>query len=342
MKEAKGKIDVLTCQLASQEKKLLLAPRVEEQYLRAAKNLVKQKDFFIIAQNKKWKKLQGEVISMEYWKRRSCALQEEVLGLQDRLFDVETQNRLLVREIQKSTTTNDSHHHPLSRPSSARERRGHKMEGLDRKRVNEDANNNEFVLGKVVRENRRSPFLQQTSEKEKNQEVLKLLNKIASLESKIVSMSQQLAFARSYPLQSCQRDGSKDMKNPISSAYAAVTDTSLTAESLDFDIFDANFSKRGDSTENFHSSNAYSNPVKVDTSNFFHDIDLEGENEEDLDDNDDDQYENEDERILNEQQRLRKSRELQQSFIDRITKSRTHFSNRQQQIRTKGSFEQEI
>lgn len=84
--------------IAQQSHDLMQIPRLEEEYHRAARHVVRQKEIAMNTQDINWKKTEEEVKALGYWKNRSCLLEEQVNNQEKQLEALQKENRKLLNK----------------------------------------------------------------------------------------------------------------------------------------------------------------------------------------------------------------------------------------------------
>lgn len=90
----------LETKLQFQERRLMEVPRMEEQYQRNARGIVRQQEVANTLKEIGWKKLEGEVKSMNFWKSKANALEEVVSRQKLELDNLNAQGRLNLSRYQ--------------------------------------------------------------------------------------------------------------------------------------------------------------------------------------------------------------------------------------------------
>jgi predicted RNase H-like nuclease (RuvC/YqgF family) len=90
----------LEAKLQQQERKLMEVPRMEEQYQRNARSIVRQQEVANTLKEIGWKKLEGEVKSLNFWKSKAKSLEETVARQKAELENLSNQGRLSLSRYQ--------------------------------------------------------------------------------------------------------------------------------------------------------------------------------------------------------------------------------------------------
>lgn len=90
----------LETKLQHQERRLMEVPRMEEQYQRNARGIVRQQEVANTLKEIGWKKLEGEVKSMNFWKSQAKSLEETVARQKAELDNLNAQGRLNLSRYQ--------------------------------------------------------------------------------------------------------------------------------------------------------------------------------------------------------------------------------------------------
>jgi hypothetical protein len=86
--------------LLLQERKLMEVPRMEEQYQRNARSIVRQQEVANTLKEIGWKKLEGEVKGLNFWKAKAKSLEETVSRQKAELDNLSNQGRLSLSRYQ--------------------------------------------------------------------------------------------------------------------------------------------------------------------------------------------------------------------------------------------------
>jgi hypothetical protein len=86
--------------LLLQERKLMEVPRMEEQYQRNARSIVRQQEVANTLKEIGWKKLEGEVKGLNFWKAKAKSLEETVSKQKTELDNLSNQGRLSLSRYQ--------------------------------------------------------------------------------------------------------------------------------------------------------------------------------------------------------------------------------------------------
>lgn len=97
MKVEKSRLET---KIQHQERMLMDVPRMEEQYQRNARQVVRQQEVANTLKEIGWKKLEGEVKSLNFWKSKAKSLEETVANQKAELENLSNQGRLSLSRYQ--------------------------------------------------------------------------------------------------------------------------------------------------------------------------------------------------------------------------------------------------
>eukprot|EP01032_Pedospumella_encystans_P017861 gene17861-20343_t len=90
----------LNNRITQQERKLMEVPRMEEQYQRNARGIVRQQEVANTLKEIRWKKLEEEVKSLQFWKSKAKVLEETVSRMKVDLDNMTNHNRISLSRYQ--------------------------------------------------------------------------------------------------------------------------------------------------------------------------------------------------------------------------------------------------
>lgn len=86
--------------MKAKDRKLMDVPRLEEQYLRSARGMVRQQEVEHTHKELVWKKMEVDVKALSFWKSKAKGLEETVTRQQLELESLQSQSRLTLSKLQ--------------------------------------------------------------------------------------------------------------------------------------------------------------------------------------------------------------------------------------------------
>lgn len=220
----KNENENLQTKLQYQERRLMEIPRLEEQYQRNARSMVRQQEQAHTVQKIEFKKVEEEVKSLNFYRNRCKMLEETIEKLKKDLDALQSQQRMthnkyqtLSMEFQRykatqqySTEKQKRSSGGGSRPSSAPMHRDNSASPHRSASTNQlfHKTNNSHLYQDENTDNKR------TFEEINIEEMMKLRSELLKKEEHIRVLSKKLSHARAYPLLATQEyDDDYDFSN---------------------------------------------------------------------------------------------------------------------------------
>lgn len=297
-------------------------PRLEEQYLRSARGIVRQKEMDANAKEIMYKKMDSEVKSLSFYKNKVKVLEETVHRQKQENENLSTQARV---NLSKYLAIVDNHNQSINRPKSAGafpstgSKRpisappGRLASTVDSvKSVENGSQSNSSSKRRSSTLQRTGSDLHKSIEEINATELVKLREQNERKDNQIVELSRKLSYARAYPLRSAF--------DTETVSDASRTNTSEAIHGISFRSKKLSSTDRKDGT--------------VNPQDFFNDLD-------DIVAEDfGDEYEEKEKEL--EESRLEYALNLQRDFNDRILRRKAANSPHIQAIRKSRTFAQSI
>lgn len=197
--------------IQQQERKIMEIPRLEEQFMRNARTIVRQQEVANTMSKIEHKKMEEENKSLNFWKNKTKSLEEEMYKLRTDLESITNQNRmnynkyqnLLIahNRIKSNQNYKSSREKEYSTPSLSSKSMGDQIRKETPKNLRPKSAGGIPISRKSSLDlNDEEPEHTKTFAEVNLEEMTRLRNELKRKEEHIIKLSRKLSLARAFPL----------------------------------------------------------------------------------------------------------------------------------------------